>query len=136
MKFGKWEFPDELLYDTHNQWVSIENSKIRFGFTPFGLEVTGEVLYLSLPAVGDIIQQNEGCGSLESGKWVGRVYAPVGGKVTAVNNAVLKQPRIVNDAPYENWLVEVEVTETTQFKNLMTASNLGVFLAKDLKKDA
>lgn len=136
MKFGKWEFPEELLYDTHNQWVSIENSKIRFGFTPFGLEVTGEVLYLSLPAVGDIIHQNEGCGSLESGKWVGRVYAPVGGKVTAVNNTVLKQPRIVNDAPYENWLVEVEVTETTQFKNLMTASNLGIFLDKDLKKDA
>lgn len=136
MKFGKWEFPDELLYDTHNQWAAVEGDKVRFGLTPFGLEVTGEVLYLAMPEVGTIVDNNTGCGSLESGKWVGRVYPPVNGKVTAINSDVVKQPRLVNDAPYKHWLAEITFENEAQLKNLMTASNLAVWLTEEMRKDA
>jgi len=136
MEINKWEFPDELLYDTQNQWIAVEGSKIRFGLTPYGIEVTGEVLYLSLPELGTIVEQNSGCGSLESGKWVGRVYAPVSGKVTAVNTAVVKQPRQINENPYGNWMLEIEIKDKVQLAKLMSVNDLAIWLAEELKKDA
>lgn len=136
MEISKWEFPDELLYDTQNQWIAVDGNKIRFGLTPYGLDVTGEVLYLALPEPGTQVEKDTGCGSLESGKWVGRVYAPISGKVTAVNTAVAKQPRLINQNPYENWMLEIELDDQAQLGKLMNVSDLAIWLAEELKKDA
>lgn len=136
MEISKWEFPDELLYDVQNQWTAVEGNKIRFGLTPYGLEITGEVLYLALPEQGTHVNKDTGCGSLESGKWVGRVYAPVSGKVTAVNTAIVKNPRIINENPYGNWMMEIEIDDFNQLDQLMSVSDLAIWLTEELKKDA
>ena len=122
MKFDKWDFPEDLYYDTHYQWIRREDNRIRFGLTPFGLDITGDVLYLSLPEAGAIVQAGSAFGSLESGKWVGRIYAPVSGLVTAVNKAVSASPDSISGSPYECWFAEIEPDQPIEAGRLMTAS--------------
>ena len=136
MNIEKWNFPDDLYYDTHYQWIRRDGEKVQFGLTPYGLDVTGDVLYLALPGIGTIIGAGDNCGSLEAGKWVGRVYAPASGTVTKVNQAVLSVPGMISQNPYECWFAEIELTRPEELKELMTSSSLAVWLAEELKKDA
>ena len=136
MNIEKWDFPDDLYYDTHYQWIRRDEEKVRFGLTPYGLDVTGDVLYLVLPDVGTNIGAGDSCGSLEAGKWVGRVYAPASGRVTRVNQAVLSVPGLISQNPYECWFAEIELTKPEELKGLMTASSFAAWVAEELKKDA
>jgi glycine cleavage system H protein len=136
MKFDKWEFPDNLLYDEHYQWVRPLPGKIAFGLTPYGLEVTGDVLYLSLPQLDTKVKQNADCGSLEAGKWVGRIYCPVSGEVVAINNEVAKLPALINQAPFASWFCEIGLAEPRELENLMNIEELMLWLAEDMKRNA
>jgi glycine cleavage system H protein len=136
MRFDKWEFPDNLLYDEHYQWIRPLPGKIAFGLTPYGLEVTGDVLYLSLPPLATAVKQNSDCGSLEAGKWVGRIYSPVSGKVAAINSEVAKFPAVINKAPFASWFCEIALAEPRELGNLMNLSELILWLTEDMKRNA
>jgi glycine cleavage system H protein len=131
MDINQWTFPEELLYDTHYQWIRSDGHKIVFGLTPYGLDITGDVLYLALPAVGTNVGFGDSCGSLEAGKWVGRVYAPASGRVTSVNHVVASSPGMINQSPYECWFAEIELVKSEELTELMTASALAAWLAED-----
>ncbi len=136
MKIDKWDFPDELLYDEHYQWIKSENKSVSFGLTAYGLEVTGDVLYLALPEKGTQVRRGEGCGSLEAGKWVGRVYAPVSGRVTDVNHNVVNRPGDISRDPYSHWLMKIELDDPAELLKLMKSGEVANWLAEELKKDA
>lgn len=136
MKIDKWDFPEDLLYDDHYQWIRRDGGKIRFGLTPYGLDVTGDVLYLALPGAGTNIGMGDSCGSLEAGKWVGRIYAPASGKVTKINQAVAASPGLISENPYDCWFAEIELSQPEELGGLMNLSSLAVWLAEELKKDA
>lgn len=105
MRIGQWDFPDELAYDTHHQWVRREEDSWTVGTTHYSADTAGDVLYVELPEVGTRLKAGEPCGSIESGKWVGKLYAPADGVVTAVNGALAEDPRAVNRDPYgAGWL--------------------------------
>lgn len=129
-------FPDGLLYDTHYQWVKKAGNKVLFGLTPYGLEITGEVLYLSLPSVGTEVDGGGTCGSLEAGKWVGRVYAPVSGRVINVNNAIVASPALISHSPYSCWFAEVEMSQPDELHNLMSADQLSSWLIENRRENA
>ncbi len=129
-------FPDELLYDTHYQWVKKAGNKVLFGLTPYGLEITGEVLYLSLPSVGTEVDGGGTCGSLEAGKWVGRVYAPVSGRVINVNDAIVASPVLISHSPYSCWFAEVEMSQPDELHNLMSAAQLSSWLIENRRENA
>lgn len=136
MKVNKWNFPEELLYDTRYQWIKKSENKILFGLTPYGLEITGDILYLSLPAGGTEVIAGSTCGSLEAGKWVGRVYAPVSGKVTKVNETVLASPALISQSPYTCWFAEIEIAQMAELDALMSVADLRRWLTEDLEANA
>lgn len=136
MKIDKWDFPEDLLYDTFYQWIRQDGGKVRFGLTPYGLDVTGDVLYLALPSAGDELGAGDACGSLEAGKWVGRVYAPLSGRVIRVNQAVVSNPGLISQNPYECWFVEMEPSKPEELAGLMHTAVLAVWIAEELKQDA
>ena len=129
-------FPEELLYDTHYQWIKKVGKTILFGLTPYGLEITGDILYLSLPSAGAEVDGGGTCGSLEAGKWVGRIYAPVSGRVIKVNTAVLGSPALVSHSPYSCWFAEIEISRLEELGDLMSAAELSNWLAEDRKANA
>ena len=87
----------------------------------YALELTGDVLYLSLPAVGTLLERGKSMGSLEAGKWIGRLEAPLSGTVSHLNETALQQPTLINSEPYQHWLLEVVWTNEAEQQQLLSA---------------
>ncbi|GAB4276263.1 MAG: glycine cleavage system protein GcvH [Deferrisomatales bacterium] len=108
MKIRQWRFPDDLLYDERHQWLRWRDGAVRVGLTDFAQDTRGEVLYLQLPEVGKAVRAGDPLASIETGKWVGWIYAPCSGTVTAVNGALAADPGAIHTDPYgEGWVCEI-----------------------------
>ena len=116
-------FPENLKYTNEHEWVrtpgDVEGS-VRVGITDFAQDALGDIVYVSLPQVGDSVTAGDTCGELESTKSVSDIYAPVTGEVVAVNPALDSTPELVNNDPYvAGWLFEVSVADPSQVDALM-----------------
>jgi glycine cleavage system H protein len=107
----KWEFPEELYYrkDDHI-WARVESNTVRFGLDDFGQTLAGRILRIKTFPVGKQVRKDHTFGTLESGKYIGPMKAPVSGEVVEVNRDVIETPSMVNDAPYKNWIILVRPT--------------------------
>ena len=100
-----------LRYSAEHEWINDE-SPARVGVTAVATDALGEVVFVDLPDVGSEVTAGEPCGELESTKAVSDIYSPVTGRVTAVNDAVIDDPAIINADPYgRGWLFTVEVSQ-------------------------
>lgn len=119
-------YPEDLKYTSEHEWVRTPGDaegSVRIGITDFAQEALGDIVYVSLPQVGDSVTAGETCGELESTKSVSDIYAPVSGEVVATNSALDSTPELVNSDPYEaGWLFEVSVSDAAQVDGLMDAA--------------
>ena len=104
------QIPDDLVYTEEHEWIRTEDSGVlRLGITDYAQDQLGDIVYVELPDVGATLDEGAIVSEVESTKSVGEVYAPVGGTVAAVNDALTEQPELVNSDPYgDGWLVEME----------------------------
>ena len=105
------EYPQNLRYTAEHEWVRIGSDGVaRVGITAFAQDALGDVVYVSLPAVGDSVGAGDSCGEVESTKSVSDLYAPVSGEVVAANATLDTAPELVNTDPYgEGWMYEVKL---------------------------
>lgn len=119
-------YPEDLKYTTEHEWLRSPGEtegSVRVGITSYAQEALGDIVYVSLPAVGDAVKAGESCGELESTKSVSDVYAPVSGEVVAVNGALDATPELVNDDPYGGgWLFEVVPSDASATEGLLDAA--------------
>ena len=119
-------FPENLKYTSEHEWVRTPGDaegSVRVGITDFAQDALGDIVYVSLPQVGDSVTAGDTCGELESTKSVSDIYAPVSGEVVAVNGTLDSTPELVNNDPYEaGWLFEVSVSDQSQVESLMDAA--------------
>jgi len=101
--------PENLKYTKTHEWVKIEDGKVKMGITYHAQEQLHDIVYVELPEVGTEINKGDPLGVIESVKAASDIYSPVSGKVIAVNQNVIDQPEVLNQDPYENWLVEIEM---------------------------
>lgn len=114
--------PQELRYSEEHEWTKLEDGKVKIGITDFAQSELGDIVFVELPQVGDEIQTNEPFGSVESVKTVSELYAPISGKVVAVNTELEDNPEFVNESPYEQaWMIIVEPTDVSELDALLTA---------------
>lgn len=114
--------PKELRYSEEHEWVKTEGETVRIGITHFAQSELGDIVFVELPEVGDEIKADEPFGSVESVKTVSELYAPISGKVVAVNEDLNDSPEFVNESPYEKaWMVVVEPSDSAEMEKLMTA---------------
>ena len=115
--------PSHLKYTESHEWVSAdENGNVRIGISDHAQEALGDLVYVELPAVGDEIGQGDPCAVVESVKAASDIYAPVSGKVVAVNEDLDDDPAIINTDPYDDgWLFELELTDSTELDGLKDA---------------
>jgi glycine cleavage system H protein len=109
------DYPEDLRYTAEHEWVRTgEDGVVRIGITSFAQDALGDVVYVSLPAVGDTVAAGDACGEVESTKSVSDLYAPLAGEVTAVNEALDATPELVNSDPYgEGWMYEMRPADTS-----------------------
>ncbi|GAA2040011.1 glycine cleavage system protein GcvH [Terrabacter terrae] len=117
------QYPSDLRYTSDHEWVRVgEDGVVRIGITSFAQDALGDVVYVSLPAVGDTVTPGDSCGEVESTKSVSDVYAPLEGEVTATNPALDGSPELINSDPYgEGWMFELRLADPSSVEGLMDA---------------
>src|SRR5688500_17256008 len=115
------DYPEDLRYTAEHEWVRAgDDGVVRIGITSFAQDALGDVVYVSLPSVGDTVAFGDACGEVESTKSVSDLYAPLAGEVTAVNPALDATPELVNTDPYgEGWMYELRVEDATAVEGLL-----------------
>jgi glycine cleavage system H protein len=112
-------FPADLLYTSQHEWVR-PGDVVRVGITDYAASELGDVVFVSLPQVGEEVAAEDACAEVESTKSVSSVYSPVSGVITAVNEALSDAPETINSDPYgEGWLFEVELSVPGQLDGLL-----------------
>lgn len=124
--------PKELRYSEEHEWVKTEGEQVRIGITDFAQSELGDIVFVELPEVGDEITADEPFGSVESVKTVSELYAPISGKVVAVNEDLSDSPEFVNESPYEKaWMIVVEPSDASEMDNLMSAEKYEEMVNED-----
>jgi glycine cleavage system H protein len=125
--------PDDLRYTAEHEWVLAgDGGTVRVGITDYAQEALGDIVYVSLPAVGTDVTAGEAFGEVESTKSVSDVFAPVAGTVSARNEALEAQPELLNSDPYgEGWIVEIEVPDPGVLDTLLDAAGYRELLDED-----
>lgn len=105
--------PENLQYTKEHEWVSVDASTYTMGITDYAQSALGDIVYVQLPKVGEIVNSGKVCGEVESTKSVSEIYAPVSGTVIEINESLANSPESINSDPYGNgWLARIEVTTT------------------------
>ena len=119
-------YPEDLKYTTEHEWVRSpgeSEGSVRIGITHFAQDALGDIVYVSLPEIGESVSSGEACGELESTKSVSDVYAPVSGQVSSRNTSLDATPELVNTDPYgAGWLYEVVPEDPSAVDGLMDAA--------------
>ncbi|MDG5760463.1 glycine cleavage system protein GcvH [Natronococcus sp. A-GB1] len=114
--------PDDRHYLESHEWALQTDDGFRIGITDFAQDELGDVVFVELPDEGESIAQEEEFGVIESIKAVSDLYAPVGGGVLSVNEALFDSPELVNEDPFgEGWMLEVEGADETELEALLSA---------------
>jgi len=132
-----FEFPDDLYYTKEHVWVKAEGNILTIGLSQFGQDVAGDILYVEAPREGREISKDEAFMSMESGKWVGRVKAPINGKILESNSELEWESDLVNSDPYgTGWLTKIETSDLSDLDTLMRAGSpeFTAFIAEEKKK--
>jgi glycine cleavage system H protein len=101
------DFPEDLYFHRDHMWVKVEGDKVRVGYNDWAQEAAGKLLNLNTKKVGRSVKSGKTLGTVESGKWVGPLKAPVSGEIAEVNEEARKEPSIINDDPYGSGWVAV-----------------------------
>lgn len=114
--------PQELKYTKDHEWLKVEGSNVTFGITDFAQDALGDIVFVSLPKVGQKISAGETCGEVESTKSVSDIFAPVSGEVIEINAKLSATPETINQDPYLNgWMVKVALDQSIDSFELLTA---------------
>jgi glycine cleavage system H protein len=102
--------PANLRYTKDHEWVQINGTTVRVGITDYAQDALGDIVFIQLPAIDSMVEIHQGLGEIESTKSVNDVYAPVSGRVSLVNSALIDTPELLNSDPYDTgWICEMEV---------------------------
>lgn len=115
--------PDSLRYTKEHEWVQeITPTKFRIGITDFAQAALGDIVYIQIPKTDAVVTANSVCGEVESTKSVSEIYAPISGKVVAINDKLDSNPETINSDPYgDGWIAEIEVLGDKLSETLLSA---------------
>lgn len=103
------EIRDDLWYSTDHEWVRADGTRFTVGITDYAQDALGDVVFVQLPSVGTAVESGQSISEVESTKSVSDIYAPVTGRIVAVNEALAAKPELLNADPYgEAWLFVIE----------------------------
>jgi glycine cleavage system H protein len=121
MKHKEYELPDDLRYHNEHCWARQEGpDTLVIGWTDFAQKLAAELTSVQVPEEGEPIMKDKFMGTIESGKWVGRLFAPVDGEVVILNEDIMDDPRIINEDPYgRGWIMKVKMKDPSQLGDLL-----------------
>jgi glycine cleavage system H protein len=138
MEIQGYNMQEELYYEENHFWVKEEGDLLVMGMDDFAQKMAGEIVYVQLPDEGKILKMGKKFAKLESGKWLGKVYAPVNGELEAVNEELETNPGLINDDCYgEGWMYKIKPSDKGELDNLIRGTEaVEKWLLEDIEKYA
>ena len=114
--------PSELKYTKDHEWVRLEGDVAVIGITDFAQSELGDIVYVEVETVGDVVEKESVFGTVEAVKTVSDLFMPLSGEVLELNEKIDSNPELVNKDPYgEGWMVKVRPTDKSQLDELLSA---------------
>jgi glycine cleavage system H protein len=115
-------YPQDYLYSREHEWLRVEDDVCVLGITEFAQRELGEVVFVELPEIGQVVDANDELGTIESVKAVAEFYSPVAGEVVEINDGVVDDPELLNEDPHgDGWLIKVRFSSADDLKSMMKA---------------
>jgi glycine cleavage system H protein len=123
-------YPAAFRYTKEHEWVQIEGKRARVGITDHAQAELGDVVFVELPSMGTVVKKGGHLGTVESVKAVSDLFAPVSGKVVAVNSDLETSPETVNQSPHaDGWIAVLEISDPSEANDLLDATAYEALLA-------
>jgi glycine cleavage system H protein len=134
-RVGKYELPDELYYHKEYLWVRVEGDVAVCGLIDHYQDVAGNIAFVDLPMVGEMVTKDERIGTFETGKWVGKIFAPVSGEIIETNEELADDPSLINKDPYgAGWMFKIRMENPDELKELYHGASAVAWQEELLKK--
>ena len=111
-----------LKYSETHEWVKVEGNVAIVGVSDYAQKEMGDITYVDMPDVDDEVSKDEEFGALESVKASSDLVSPVSGVVVEKNEALEDAPELINQDPYENWIIKVEMSDASELDSLLDAA--------------
>lgn len=112
---------DGLYYASTHEWVKVEGDYAFIGISDYAQDSLGEIVFVELPEVDDQLDKGEEFSTIESVKAASDILSPITGTVVLVNDELEDSPELINEDPYENWIVKVEMEDKSELNALLSA---------------
>ena len=127
-------YPDDRLYSKSHEWIRVDGDVATIGITDHAQHELGDVVFVELPDTGEIFDEGQEFGTIESVKAVSEIFLPVAGEILEVNKALVDEPNAVNEDPHgDGWLVKVKVSSDGAAAGLMNAAAYEKFVEEEAK---
>ena len=112
--------PDKLKYTNDHEWVKIDGEIAIVGITDFAQSELGDIVYVEINTIGDIVEKDSVFGTVEAVKTVSDLFMPITGEILEVNSALEESPEIINNEPYESgWIIKIKIEDIDQINQLL-----------------
>lgn len=111
-----------LHYTNTHEWVKVEDGFAYIGITDYAQESLGEIVFVELPEEETAIESGDELGAIESVKAASDIISPITGTVVEVNDELEDSPELINEDPFENWIVKIDLEDESELNKLLTAS--------------
>ncbi len=115
------EIPADLMYSKSHEWLQSDAGTVTIGITDHAQELLGDIVFVELPEVGQQVEAEGECGVIESVKAASDIYAPIAGEIVEVNEDLLDSPELVNETPYQAWIMKLRVENPADLDQLLDA---------------
>ena len=138
MEIQGYQIPEDLHYEKNHYWVRTEGDILIMGMDDFAQKMAGDIVFVKIPFVGKKLQTGKKFAQVESGKWLGKVYAPVNGELIAVNEELEDNPGLINDDCYgKGWMFKIKPDDMSELEQLIHGSEaVEKWLRSDIEKYA
>ena len=136
MDIQGYNMPEDLYYEKNHFWVKVEGDLIVMGMDDFAIKMAGEIVYVQLPAEGKKVVAGKKFAKIESGKWLGKVYAPVDGELAESNEALEEDATVINEDCYgKGWMFKIRPDDMGDIENLIHApKDIEAWVLEDIEK--
>lgn len=120
-----------LFYSKDHEWIKVEGEKTYVGITDYAQKALGDIVYIELPEEDDEFEAGDSMCTIESVKAASELFTPLTGKVIEINEDLEDNPASVNSEPYESWIVCLELSDTSELDEMMSAKEYENFCLKE-----
>ncbi|HZX63609.1 MAG TPA: glycine cleavage system protein GcvH [Bacteroidales bacterium] len=121
--------PGNLKYTKDHEWLKVEGDEALVGISDYAQHELGDIVFIEVETVGEILQKGESFGTIEAVKTVSDMYMPVGGEILAFNEALIAKPETLNQDPYEaGWVIRIKINNPNEISQLLSTADYSALI--------